>query len=882
LRIMSMGLWPAFLDGMMDADAAAEFIDGYEQSYTYRTYAEFRDARKLIKETAAALSQDPERYKKRIKVSFGLLVGSPGGELNTADFSRNHFTPEELKHALHYALRLSDGYVWIYGARWLKLPEAYNEAIRECRKPQSLNFKQRESKNSPLDYHMASTKGNPNRADGTVFDPYKNAGYKEVYDFPKQWRFRLDPGNKGLSESWYSGYNAELWRNIDISEWWEPQLRHTYLGYAWYRFEFDAPAEWTGKKLVLVFGGVDEQAWVWINGMEAGSHAYGPSGWNIPFDIDAGGRIIPGKKNVICVRVHNSAAVGGIWKSVKIFSPVTGTKPAAAGEDPETKGKKIITFGGGGAGGVNIGYYRKDVAHMESKIPVDGVLLGLHPTIDGTFYYFASQFFGNKEFKMDDLKPFIGMLKEAKPSRFTDNFLQLSITPGDFDWFDDKVLEAIIGKAKIASTVTKEGGLKGIFLDTEQYGMSKGVAPFCYEKQQGKGKKSFEDYRQRLEDFGYRLGKAMAETHPGMTLILTYGNSLVARTLGEGDKYPLSASSYNLLPSFIDGLLKVDGLRLFDGCESSYLYKTHDQFRQARRYVKEMGKRYSRYPDLYEKRVNVAFGLWPAGAAELNTQNYLENAFTPEELEHALNFALRNSDGYVWLYMGGMPMFREKYHDLAFPAEYNKAIANAVKPHTTDYKPVIRKGGPHEPNPPFNLIFEAEDMGRTFTPLSGAGEAVVWDAAYGYEDRGQKGKFIEVVGGATTSTGKVRFTFPAAIPDGVYSLKVRVRYPGARQDTTMQWQDYAPGGKVTALQGPGTGWTNIYMGDATKGTYSADGQWIWLELYGPNQPFTQNNYGWKQFTGVGPGEYSVEIYDDNASHYRQVNIDQFELVRKTD
>ncbi|MDD3927745.1 MAG: hypothetical protein PHT33_13925, partial [bacterium] len=35
-HIMSMGLWPAFLDGMMDADVVAEFIDGYEQSYTYR------------------------------------------------------------------------------------------------------------------------------------------------------------------------------------------------------------------------------------------------------------------------------------------------------------------------------------------------------------------------------------------------------------------------------------------------------------------------------------------------------------------------------------------------------------------------------------------------------------------------------------------------------------------------------------------------------------------------------------------------------------------------------------------------------------------------------------------------------------------------------
>jgi len=321
LRIKGMGLWPAFLDGMMDADLKAEFIDGYEQSYTYRTYAEFRQARKLIKEDGAAVSQDPRRYKRRIKVAFGLWLGSPEGELNRDDFSKNHFSPEEFKHALHYALRLSDGYVWLYAARWLKLPDEYMEAVKRAREPQSLDFKpaQRPGR-GPLDYKIVSTRNKPGRADGSVFEPYVRAGYDQSYDFPKQWRFRLDPADKGIREDWYGRYDARQWRDINISDWWEPQIGQTYLGYAWYRFELDAPGEWKGRKLLLVFGAVDEQAWVWVNCKAAGKHAYGTDGWNVPFEIDVTGSVVPGARNILCVRVHNSAGPGGIWKSVRVFS----------------------------------------------------------------------------------------------------------------------------------------------------------------------------------------------------------------------------------------------------------------------------------------------------------------------------------------------------------------------------------------------------------------------------------------------------------------------------------------------------------------------------------------------------------------------------------
>lgn len=324
LSACTFGLWPAFFDGLMDGDPKAEFFDAFENAYGYRSFEQFKKARDLIKIQGASLSQDPERYKRRIKAAYGLwLHRSDAGEgnLDQKDFTKNSHTPEELKHAIHYAMLMSDGYIWLYSFPWFQLPKEYLDAVKDARKPQALDFKPlvRPGENQPAAY-ICSAKGRTDCDDNVVFAPLKNAGYAELYDFPKKWRFRMDPENCGIQNQWFKVYQPQDWIDIEIGDWYEPQLKKTYLGYSWYRFEFDAPREWEGKKLLLAFGAVDEEAWIWINGAKAGEHAFGPDGWNSAFEIDATGKFLPGKKNALVVRVNNSAGVGGIWKSVKVFS----------------------------------------------------------------------------------------------------------------------------------------------------------------------------------------------------------------------------------------------------------------------------------------------------------------------------------------------------------------------------------------------------------------------------------------------------------------------------------------------------------------------------------------------------------------------------------
>jgi sialate O-acetylesterase len=107
------------------------------------------------------------------------------------------------------------------------------------------------------------------------------------------------------------------------SFWAENEQVGQYVGYAWYRTTFQVPAMMQGKKVRLGFGAVDEQAWVYINGRLAGEHTeqsakktYGEL-WDEPFTIDIPAALLKfGAVNEVVVRVHNSAANGGLWRGV--------------------------------------------------------------------------------------------------------------------------------------------------------------------------------------------------------------------------------------------------------------------------------------------------------------------------------------------------------------------------------------------------------------------------------------------------------------------------------------------------------------------------------------------------------------------------------------
>lgn len=144
-----------------------------------------------------------------------------------------------------------------------------------------------------------------------------------------EWRFRTDPGGRGLEHGWQGGeFDAEAWKPIQVPAFWGQTWVGKFTGYGWYRTAFQFPREWTGAPVHLRFGGVDEQAWIYVNGELVGEHtvdseslAVGELG-DRPFTITVPAeRLKPGEENILVVRVHNSMAEGGIHATVSGAAP---------------------------------------------------------------------------------------------------------------------------------------------------------------------------------------------------------------------------------------------------------------------------------------------------------------------------------------------------------------------------------------------------------------------------------------------------------------------------------------------------------------------------------------------------------------------------------
>lgn len=133
----------------------------------------------------------------------------------------------------------------------------------------------------------------------------------------KNWKFLLDPlADKHHKGVFKSAFNDSKWKKINIGHW--EKQGYKYNGIAWYRLKFNAPEKVKHNAVELYFRGVDETAWVWLNGTFIGQHDLGKKGWNKPFYLDVTKEFLWGKENVLTVRVEDTENAGGIWQGVSL------------------------------------------------------------------------------------------------------------------------------------------------------------------------------------------------------------------------------------------------------------------------------------------------------------------------------------------------------------------------------------------------------------------------------------------------------------------------------------------------------------------------------------------------------------------------------------
>ncbi|MCX7777491.1 MAG: hypothetical protein N2381_05455 [Armatimonadetes bacterium] len=127
-------------------------------------------------------------------------------------------------------------------------------------------------------------------------------------DLSGEWKFKA-----GDDEHYASlQFDDSRWETLYAPALWDGQGYSDYDGYGWYRKWFFVPKELSGKEILFEHGGVDDNDWVYINGVKVGEGkgCYIPRSYIIPAKL-----IKYGGRNLIAIRIYDGAMGGGLARS---------------------------------------------------------------------------------------------------------------------------------------------------------------------------------------------------------------------------------------------------------------------------------------------------------------------------------------------------------------------------------------------------------------------------------------------------------------------------------------------------------------------------------------------------------------------------------------
>lgn len=333
--------------------------------------------------------------------------------------------------------------------------------------------------------------------------------------------------------------------------------------------------------------------------------------------------------------------------------------------------KKLIEFGWDEP---DPDFMRKHYREME-QTPFDGCVFHVnYAGSGGVAGSFTWECWGRREFRRGELAQALADLRATPFRRFRHNFLRFNVTPGDVDWFDD--FKAILGNARLAARVAREGRCDGILLDIEQY-----KSPlFDYHAQPGYGTKTWPEYAAKVRERGREIMEAFQAEFPDIRLMLTYGYELPWEEGRKGGD-ALQNSHYSLLAPFLDGLIQgIRGkARLIDGYERSYGYILPDEFNRGYAEMKQGVLPLVADRQKYNRVTSRSFGLWldynwrTLGWNPAGIQNYRN----PEQFEMSVRSALKTADEYVWIYSETPRWWSTEGGTVSLPESYKSALYRA-------------------------------------------------------------------------------------------------------------------------------------------------------------------------------------------------------------
>lgn len=173
-----------------------------------------------------------------------------------------------------------------------------------------------------------------------------------IQKLPLEWPFRRDPHDTGVVSGWaHKPVDLKWWngkggqgrasltdRRRTNPGHWEP-LRtdlymqaqgvlspdfHSYTGFAWYRTDATLKPEEAKGKVHVMFPGLFNEAWLYVNGQLVAHRQYKEPWWlsdyKFEWDVDLSEIVQPGA-NTIALRVNNPHHFGGMFRRPFLYRP---------------------------------------------------------------------------------------------------------------------------------------------------------------------------------------------------------------------------------------------------------------------------------------------------------------------------------------------------------------------------------------------------------------------------------------------------------------------------------------------------------------------------------------------------------------------------------